>query len=485
MKKTYNVNKLAIFLFLVGCLMGMDLTALGVFLNGPQFLNAFGRPTPIEQGLLMGANPLGGLIGSIFYVNLSKTKGRINLFQISSLIWFVGAVVGTVVAQIWMIALARLIKGVTIGMLSILVTSYISELFPSQIRGRTLAFVQVGYTFSILSMHFLCVACDLIKSQLSFRLAWGLECLPAIIVYAITYWIPESPFYLIISGNYEQAEFEYNSMARRYNKNCNENDTQTKELNNFEIVEHYGCTEQPLTYMELLKKNSRNYVFMGCLLQIMVQCTGINIILYYITYICEMVGLTQEVKLLVSSIPYFINAILSCCPLWYLDRVPRKSMTILGSTTLSVAMISISIIMVTTGKKVDPIHGNKALIWIVPRVPGIFVLVLCFLFVGVFSLTIACIPWIYTNELLPARSKPNGFPICMATGWIMNFTITMTCPLLMENLQWGIYLFFGGVTLILSSVIMIFFPETKEVITSQSHKTVNDLKEPRLSLEKT
>lgn len=477
MKKIYNVTKLTAFLFLVGYLMGMDLTALGVFLNGPQFVNYFGRPSPIEQGLLMGANPLGGLIGSVVYVNLSKSKGRINLFQISSSIWFAGAVLGAAVTEIWMIALARLIKGITIGMLSILVTSYITELFPSHIRGRTLAFVQVGYTSSILSMHFFCVAFDLIKNQLSFRLAWGLECIPAMAVYLITFWIPESPLFLLTSGNYERAEFEYNSMARRYNKNRTEHDTKAKEMSNFEMAEHYGCTERPLTYPELTKRKSCGPLLMGCLLQTMVQCTGINIILYYITYICEMVGLTEEVKLLVSSIPYFINAVLSCFPLWYLDKVSRKGVTVLGSATLACIMISISIIMATTGHEVDPINGNKALVWIVPKLPGLFVLALCFLFVGIFSLTIACVPWMYTNELLPPTSKPNGLPVCMAVGWIMNFTITMSGPLLMENLLWGIYLFFGAITIVLSFTVLILFPDTKENLAKSSIME-RDLKEP-------
>lgn len=196
-----------------------------------------------------------------------------------------------------------------------------------------------------------------------------------------------------------------------------------------------------------------------------------------------MVGLTQEVKLLVSSIPYFINAVLSFFPLWYLDKISRKAITVMGSSFLACIMVTISIVMAITGHEVDPINGNKALVWIVPKIPGIFVLTLCFLFVGIFSLTIACVPWMYTSELLPPKSKPNGLPICMAVGWIMNFTITMCGPLLMEHLLWGIYLFFGAITIVLSFTVLILFPDTKDVAL-KSNVMESDLKEPNSTLEK-
>lgn len=457
MHKVDSIPKLTAFVFLVGYLMGMDLSSLGVFLNGDEFLSYFGTPTPIEQGLLMGANPLGGLIGSIFYVSLAKNCARLYSFRLSTIIWLIGCFIGIFVLEIWMIAVARFLKGITIGMLSIHITNYINEVFPSNIRGRTLAFVQVGYTFSIFSMHYYCVGLNTFKSHYAFRLAWGLEFIPAVAVIIATFWIPESPVYLL-RNTIPQISQKIDVMKVKHDSDS-ENDPADISDNIDDIFE-FECTSRILCIREILKLKTRNRLLMGTILQVLVQFTGINVILYYITYICEMAGLKEKTKLLVSAVPYFINAVLSCFPLLYLDVVPRKLMTVIGSALLSTIMIAIAILMSTTGHEIEPIKGNKSLIWIVPKVPGLFILCLCFLFVGIYALSIACVPWIYTCELLPVSARAKGLPICMAIGWLMNFCITMTGPLLMQYLKWGVYLLFGSITLLLAFSVLLLFPET-------------------------
>lgn len=474
---TYSAVKITGITFLCGFIMGMDIPSLSMFLGKDHFAEYFNYPSPIMQGLATGASPMGGLFGCLLYNGLARYFGRVSLFRIGSALWIQGSLIGLLSFRLWMVVLSRWIKGLAIGMFSILVAAYISEIIPKHRKGRTMALVQFAFSLAMLAVYYMCVGLNFLGSPLSFRVAWGLEMIPAIATMITTLWLPESPEWLTLQGDYVKAEFVQNELANHFNKT-----SKTRKItlyNKLELACLHGAKTDGFRYRDLLGPNCWRQTLMGSTLQLLVQFSGINILMYYIIFICDMVGLKGTVRFVAASMPYIINVPFGLFPIFVMDHIRRKDLTLAGAFPLSIIMFALGIIMATNGHKVDPINGNKSLVWSINNQAAPFVLGLSFLFVAVFTVTLSSTPWIYTNEILPARAKHKGLAVCMLIGWAANFILTLLGPLMMASITWGTFILLGSTTFIIALSILLFFPDTKDL----SSKEIEALYEKNLIKE--
>lgn len=459
---TYKLRYISLIVTVGGFLMGLEITSLSVFITNDDFIKHLNYPSPMVQGMLVGANVFGGLIGCLLYGLLVTKFSRIRTFQIGTYIWIKGTVLGILPTNVWLIVFSRVFKGITTGMYSVLLAAYTAEVFPMEKRGRVMAFVQLSNSSAMLIMHYAAFGSLKLKPQISYRLVWALEIIPALVLCVSTLWLPESPQWLTQKGQYTKAQQIQNDLAMTYNKQYPKRKP-IPLLHKLDLASLYGDISNKSK--SAINGKSWKPILMGSALQLLVQFSGINILLYYITYICEMVGFGTNVKYVTASIPYFINMVLTVVPVTFIDKVSRKKFTLAGSFPLGFIMISIGLIMKFTGHEVEPIHGNQSLIWNVTVAGGNWIMLLCFLFVSIFAITLSCVPWLYTNELLPISVKAKGMPICMAVGWSTNFAITLLGPLMLKYLKWGLFILLGGLTLLMSVIIAVFYPDTKKLTT--------------------
>lgn len=448
--------------------MGMDVTSLAVFLDKPYFNDYFHHPGPLLQGALSGAHPLGGITGCLVYSLLCDKFGRVGLFRLGSLFWLIGSIVGVGSINTTMVVASRWIKGTNVGILSVLLTAYCSEVIAPKRKGRTLGFVQFACSFAILCTFCMCVLLNHYwQEELTFRLAWSLETLPCLFFMFGSMWLPESPTWLTIVGRYEQAQEVQNRLAVEHNRACGEKTPQMELLEKLDLAATLDDASDGFSYLDLFRLKYLPFTAMAATLQLLVQFSGIGVLMYYAVYICEMVGLQSTVRSTAAAIPYAINVLLMLLPPLFLDRFRRKDITLAGAYPLALIMISLSLTMFLQGHQVEtPLGGNSALTWNVNSEGAPYVLSLCYLFVSVFSLTLGAAPWIYTCEILPTRARSKGLAVCMAVGWTANCTLTLAAPWLLARLQWAIFLLLGSATLLISAVICTCFPDTGEGITA-------------------
>ncbi|CCD25951.2 uncharacterized protein NDAI_0G01750 [Naumovozyma dairenensis CBS 421] len=465
-KKICHLGLVSFIMSIAGFILGMEITSLAVFLTSEYFNQYFNNPSPFQQGILMASSTFGGLFGCIIYTLIVAKCGRVTLFHLGSILWFIGSIVGIFVYNIWMIAASRFIKGITIGIFSILIPAYISELYPAKKKGRVMGYTQLACTLSTLIIHYLCVGLNELGNDVSFRAAWGFEILPVLLFFGLTFWLPETPQWLTLHGDYTKAQIIQNNVATSYNSRHNEVN-HIDLLHKIDLAGIYGDGSNDLKYMDLFKKPYWKQTLFGTILQLLVQFSGINILLFYITYICEMIGLKGEEKFVCASIPYFINTGLSLFPIMYMDHVKRKISTLFGAFPLSLIMIAIGVIMAVFGHSVKPIDGNKSIVWFIEGKPGLWILGLCLLFVVIFALTLSCMPTIFTSEIFELKSRPKGMAFCISAGWLLNCILTLLAPLMMEYLKWGTFILLGGVTFVVSIIISIYGKETYNLSEKQ------------------
>lgn len=453
----------------------MDVTSLAVFLDKPYFNQYFHHPGPLLQGALSGAHPLGGLTGCLVYSLLCDKCGRIGLLRIGSLFWLIGSIVAVGSVNTAMVVASRWIKGTNVGIFSILITAYCSEVISHQHKGRTMGYIQFSCSFAVLLTFCTCLLLNHYwQEELTFRLAWSLETLPSLFFLLGSLWLPESPTWLTIAGRYEQAQEVQNHLAMEHNRASGDKTPRMELLEKLDLAAALDDASDGFTYIDLFRPRYLRFTAMAATLQLLVQFSGIGVLMYYAVYICEMVGLQSSVRSTAAAIPYAINVLLMLLPPLFLDRLRRKHVTLAGGYPLALIMISLSLIMFLQGQRAqEPLGGNDALTWTVNPQGAPYVLSLCYLFVSVFSLTLGAAPWIYTCEILPTRARSKGLAICMAVGWAANCTLTLAAPWLLARLQWAIFLLLGSLTITISAVISTCFPDAPDGKSASGTPIIN------------
>jgi hypothetical protein len=83
-----------------------------------------------------------------------------------------------------------------------------------------------------------------------------------------------------------------------------------------------------------------------------------------------------------------------------------------------------------------------------------------FVYISFFGATWLPLPWLYPAEINPIKTRTKANAISTCTNWLFNFLIVMVTPIMIRNISWGTYLFFGAVNACFFPVIYLFYPET-------------------------
>lgn len=366
-----------------------------------------------------------------------------------------------------MIGGGRCGKGIAVGMFSAILPVYVSEVFPPTKKGLATSILQWSLTWGILIMFYVSYVCNFMESDTSFRIAWGFEIIPGLSLIISSIFIPESPKWLSSKSQWEKARKVMDGLKLREEAR-NEPPEGDQDLDNIEkVLDNYENRFKKCTYRDLFRRRLFKHLLIGVTTQVFTQLSGISVLMYYLIYICEMIGLTGDIKMMSASIQYLVNVIFTIFPILWLDNMRRKDVFVFGAGSLGLCITTIGCVMGVYGHSVPPIGGNESVVWEVSGTPGSLCLALCFLFVAIFASTLSCASWLYTNEIFPVHAKAKGSAICMSVSWIINFILTFLAPASLKHIKWGTFLVFGAFCLTGAFIIGFCFPETYKLSEEQ------------------
>ena len=173
-----------------------------------------------------------------------------------------------------MLAVGRIINGISVGICSAQVPVYISELSPPSKRGRLVGLQQWAITWGILIMFFICYGSSYLKSTAAFRLPWALQMVPAILLGIGLIFLPESPRWLAKKDRWEEAK---DVLVLVHGKGDTNSPWVARELGEIRDVVEFERANSDVTYLELLQPRMINRTHIGVFVQIWSQLTGMNV----------------------------------------------------------------------------------------------------------------------------------------------------------------------------------------------------------------
>ncbi len=179
-------------------------------------LQQSGFMTREEFGMTLAAGFVGMFFGTVFFGMGSDRFGRRTAFIFMLLIYSLFTLLGAFAPDAHWLMTARLLAGVGIGAELVVIDTYVTEMMPSQVRGRYVAITQVVGFSAIPVVAFL--------SKLLVPTHWLLDgwrwvmiigAAGAVFVWYLRRALPESPRWLEGQGRHEEAEAVMEKIERQ------------------------------------------------------------------------------------------------------------------------------------------------------------------------------------------------------------------------------------------------------------------------------
>lgn len=243
-------------------------------------------------------------------------------------------------------------------------------------------------------MFYISYGCSSIDSTAAFRIPWALQMIPAIILFLGMNLLPETPRWLASKDRWEECEAVLVLTQGRGDPASPWVARELAEIHEWVEIERQS---KQASYLELFSPRYINRTHIGLFTQIWSQLTGMNVMMYYITYVFAMAGLTGNTLLVSSSIQYVINVVMTVPGLYLVDRVGRRPMLLTGSTLMAIWLFVNAGLLAGYGTDPGPggVGGIKEASVEVSGAASKAVIACSYLFVASFAPTWGPVSWIY------------------------------------------------------------------------------------------
>jgi sugar porter (SP) family MFS transporter len=415
-----------------GILYGYD---MGVISGALLFVRDSIPMTDTQVGFIVGAVLGGGLVGTLLAGPLGDKFGRRFLIALSSIIFIIGVLLIMLANSFAMLLAARLFLGIGVGVVAVSVPLYVSEIVPSQFRGRYVTFFQLLLTFGIVLAYFV----DLIFTPSgNWRAMFAVLLVPAIFLLLGLFFMPESPRWLMAKKQPEKAR----AVLTKLRNNESEVD---EDL----LLITQGLTEVHGSWGDLFSHQLLLPSLVAVAVAIFNQLTGINSFLQYAPLILKNAGISSDLVTMIGSVGIgILNFLFTIIAICLIDSLGRRPLLLTGVAGVIVSEVFLG-----------------AVNFFIPDSPnaGILSLVGLLFFIIFFAIGPGVVVWLVISELFPTQIRGKGIAVCLFFNSLASTILATLFLPLVKNLGVGeTYWLFAFFTTGYFLVVYFFLPETKE-----------------------
>jgi len=453
---------------LAGLLFGYDTGVIG---GSQLYFTEYFQLTPAQQGWAVSSALYGCLLGAISAGYLTKALSRKYTLILAAFLFSLSAWGSGIADSLEVLVVYRIIGGLGVGMASMAAPMYIAEISPPAERGRMVSYYQlavvVGFFVVFLATYYIGGGDTSGKSSEAiahlhehnvhqgWRIMLWSELLPALAFFVLLFFVPHSPRWLMLKARHSEAK----QVLRSITANDMEADQEFKE------IQASLSTHQTDSSFAVFSKTLGFILFLGVMLSIFQQVTGINAILYYGAEIfSNALGYGAEDALKQQLWLGAVNLAFTFVAIYTVDRWGRKPLLLVGTLGM---FIGLAVLGLT-------IYNQQM---------GILSLLAILLFIGAFALSMGPVVWVMLSEIFPNRIRSFAMSLAVAAQWLFNGIVANCFPLVnssglnLHQFNGALpYFIFAGFCLITMAFVWKLVPETKgksleemEMLFEQQH----------------
>jgi len=415
-----------------GFLFGFDTAVIS---GGEQNIQRMWDLTDMMLGQTVAMALYGTIIGALSGGIPAQKYGRKLTLIWIAVLFLVSAAGSALSPEVYSLMFFRFIGGLSIGASSVVAPMYISEIAPTDKRGRLTALFQFNIVLGILIAYFSNFIIGTGHEE-SWRWMLGVEVIPAALFLIFVFLIPESPRWLIIAkGKIQEAREVLNIV------NPEETETAIQAIQDSDLTPGRAT---PLR--EFFSKRYRFPIVMAFLFAFFNQVSGINAIIYFAPRIFSLTGVGADSALLQTVGIGAVNLVFTMVGLALIDRFGRRFLMYIGSFGYIISLSIISYAFFTQ------------------TFTGYLVPILIFIFIASHAIGQGAVIWVFISEIFPNSVRSFGNSLGSSTHWVFAALIAGNF-VHFETLFGGgpIFAFFAAVMVLQLLFVWKIMPETKGI----------------------
>lgn len=398
----------------------------------------------LSKGWYVGCALVGSIIGVLCAGMMSDFLGRKKTMLIAAVLFSVSAIGCCLCSGFDDLVIYRIVGGVGIGIVSIVSPIYISEVSPAKVRGTMVSLYQLAVTLGLLLaylVNFVILSKSggegsgffhRIFSEQMWRGMLGAETVVALSFFAIIFFIPESPRWLIVKGRDNDAMKIFGRLM-----NGDEN-----ARNEYTLTKSSLAGEVKSEWSELAHPGIIKAVLIGSAIAILGQFMGVNAVLYYGPDIFADAGLAAEDSSFSTVLVGLVNMLTTVLAVFIIDKVGRKKLIYYGVSSMIVCLVAIGTIFATGAS-------------------GMLLLVFFLLYIFSQAISISAVVFVLLSEMYPNKVRGIAMSIAGLSLWLGTYLIGQFTPWCMKALTpAGTFFFFAFCCLPYMYIMWKKVPET-------------------------
>lgn len=428
-KTNHKVLKWSIIVALGGFLFGFDTAVVS---GVEKRIQELFQLSAFMHGFAISSALIGTVLGALISGKPADRYGRKPILFIIAALYVITAVGSAMAHDVTSFIIFRFLGGIGIGASSVVAPMYIAEISPATIRGRMTALFQ----FNVIAGILIAFISNFVLRDFGaepWRWMLGVAGIPAFLFLSFLVIIPESPRYLIKTGQMLKARLILEKIE------VSGIDREMEEIR--ESMNQSNVKNRSLFSAIYIKPIS-----IAFLVAMFNQFSGINAILYYAPRIFELSGLTNADSMFQSILIGVTNGIFTILGMVLIDKAGRKKLLITGSIGMSVCL------------------GLVAKTFYTQDFSGFGLLIFLLVYIMFFAFSTGAVIWVLIAEIFPNSVRGKGQSFGSFTHWFFAALITFLFPVVEKSSRSGVghaFMFFSIMMIVQAVVVWKYFPETK------------------------
>jgi SP family arabinose:H+ symporter-like MFS transporter len=412
-----------------GLLFGFDEAVIS---GVTPFIQPYFKLNDIALGWTVSSLLVGCIVGVMLSGKTGEIFGRRKMLLAAALLFVISAIGSSLSTHLGVFISFRFFGGIAVGAASMLSPMYISEIAPAEKRGSLVSLNQLAIVTGDLVAYFSNYLLSGTGEQ-NWRWMLAVMAVPAFIFFVSLIFVPESPRWLM-QRNRRDESF-------KILKRINGAGSAATEL---EAIEVSIASEEPTSYREIFSKRMKYILWVGILLAVFQQVTGINAIMYYAPIIFKNLGNGIDSALIQTAILGGVLFLFTLVAIRWIDRWGRKPLMIWGTIGMAVSLTMV------------------AIAYFLNKLQGYFILFFFLTYMASFAASIGPVTWVMVSEIFPNKIRSKAMSIAIVALWAANFLVTLTFPVILNRLGGGVaFLIFDVMCVLLLLFVIFKLPETK------------------------
>ncbi|KAK8037943.1 general substrate transporter [Apiospora phragmitis] len=423
----------SIFLGIGGFLYGYDSGIITPSLALRSFNQYFGNPDPSLRGAIVSIYQAGAWFGSASVGLTSDRFGRRKAILFGCIWGIIGGAVMAGSAHVAMLVLGRLLVGFAVGTITGVAPVYAAEIAKTHERARLTAVNQMMVAWGFFIALWTGVGEGRWNNPNQWRLGFAVQGIPALLLAGGVLFLNESPRWLLLKGRTEEAEVAFRNYhySRAGDDEWCRSEFAMMQVNIAEEVR----TQHQLSWGDLLKTPAfRRRLFVGSF----VWAAAINY--------------DKSQQVLIGGLYGTIGPIACIASLFFVDRIPRKTILVSSSALLSQSFLVITVIAA-----------------VFPARPGMPTnaaaqrgLIACIFAASAnFSALLGPMTWIIPPEIFTTELRAKANAIVQVIHYSISLIITQCSPIALAAVGWKYYIMFILTNALCALVFFVAYPEMK------------------------